>query len=195
MGIKDFSFMKQPTKKNLVAIIVGAVVLILLIFLLLSPSDKAKNSKQLSDTFEKSNQEQNTTMSYNPPPIIENNQSAFDQKAIENIKNGNFKQEGDATKDEIESKVVDISQSNTIDQSEAMKMIERKQKPQDMIVFLKNNKSKIDLFNYRKVFKYDLTEYKVGDNFLDWYLIEDINDNFIRFKDTDYAYNLRFIEE
>lgn len=195
MSIKDFSFMKQPNKKNLVAIIVAVIVLILLILLLLSPSDKEKNSKQLSDTFEKSNQEQNTTMSYNPPPILDNNQSAFDDKAIENIKKGNFSQKEDTTKDEIESKVVDISQSNTIDQSEAMKIIERNQKPQDMIVFLKDNKSKIDLFNYRKVFKYDLTEYKVGDNFLDWYLIEDINDNFIRFKDTDYAYNLRFIEE
>ncbi|WP_086247754.1 hypothetical protein [Campylobacter vicugnae] len=199
MGIKDFSFMKQPNKKNLVAIVVGAVVLILLIFLLLSPSDKAKNAKQLSETFEQKQQEQNTSVSasYNPPPILDNKQNTFDDKAIENIKNGNFNQSADSTKDEIEKKIADLSQSqqNVIDQSEAMKMIEKKQKPKDMIVFLKSNKSKIELFNYKNIFKYELKDYKVGDKFLDWYLIEDINDNFIRFKDTDYAYNLRFIEE
>lgn len=186
-------------KKNVVATIVGVLVLILLIFLLITPSDKAKNAKQLSETFEQKQQEQNTSVSvsYNPPPILDNKQNTFDDKAIENIKNGNFNQSTDSTKDEIEKKIADISQSqqNVIDQSEAMKMIEKEQKPKDMIVFLKSNKSKIELFNYKNIFKYELKDYKVGDKFLGWYLIEDINDNFIRFKDTDYAYNLRFIEE
>lgn len=186
-------------KRNVVATIVGVLALILLIFLLITPSDKAKNAKQLSETFEQKQQEQNTSVSasYNPPPILDNKQNTFDDKAIENIKNGNFNQSADSTKDEIEKKIADLSQSqqNVIDQSEAMKMIEKRQKPKDMIVFLKSNKSKIELFNYKNIFKYELKDYKVGDKFLDWYLIEDINDNFIRFKDTDYAYNLRFIEE
>lgn len=186
-------------KRNVAATIVGVLALILLIFLLITPSDKAKHTKQLSETFEQKQQEQNTSVSvsYNPPPILDNKQNTFDDKAIEDIKKGNFNQSTDSTKDEIEKKIADISQSqqNIIDQSEAMKMIEKKQKPKDMIVFLKSNKSKIELFNYKNIFKYELKDYKVGDKFLDWYLIEDINDNFIRFKDTDYAYNLRFIEE
>ena len=39
-----------------------------------------------------------------------------------------------------------------------MKMIEKEQKPKDMIVFLKSNKSKIELFNYKNIFKYELKD-------------------------------------
>lgn len=46
----------------------------------------------------------------------------------------------------------------------------------------------------QKRFKYDLKNYQVGDIFL-WWEIEEITPVYIRFKDEDYSYNLRFLED
>ena len=93
---------------------------------------------------------------------------------------------------EAESKLKELSNAN-ISQEEAIRKIAKTQKPKDMIAFLKEIQNQIELET--NSFKYDLKTYKVGDKFLDFFLIENITNNFIRFEDTDYAYNLRFLGE
>ncbi|SQC36421.1 Uncharacterised protein [Helicobacter fennelliae] len=63
-----------------------------------------------------------------------------------------------------------------------------------MIAFLKEAQSKFDFLKTQKRFKYDLKNYQVGDIFL-WWEIEEITPVYIRFKDEDYSYNLRFLED
>ena len=64
-----------------------------------------------------------------------------------------------------------------------------------MIVFLKDIQKDIEFEGSKNTFKYDLKSYKAGDKFLEWFEIEIITKNLIRFKDKDYAYNLRFLGE
>lgn len=76
-------------------------------------------------------------------------------------------------------------------EEDVTKEITKTQKPSDMAEFLNSIKEKIMLQKHS--FKYDLKEYRLGDKFLDFYEIEDIGENYIRFKDEDYSYNLRFM--
>lgn len=97
-----------------------------------------------------------------------------------------------------EPKIADISdQTNArLRQEEAMRAIERSQKPNDMIAYLKSIQKDIDFRGGTlPYFKFEDKEYNVGEKLRGWYLIEKIDTNFIRFKDDDYAYNLRFIKE
>lgn len=66
-------------------------------------------------------------------------------------------------------------------------------KPNDMVQFLKGIQDKIQLKKER--FQYDLKEYSVGDKFLNFYPVEEIGENYIRFKDENYSYNLRWMGE
>ena len=95
---------------------------------------------------------------------------------------------------EVESKLKELPNANAnVSQEEAIRKIAKTQKPKDMIAFLKEIQNEIELET--NSFKYDLKTYRAGDKFLDFFLIESITNNFIRFEDTDYAYNLRFLGE
>lgn len=94
-----------------------------------------------------------------------------------------------------EPQVPDITNYEAKKQEDSVKQIAKRQRPQDMIVFLKEKAKEFDFNGKDKSFKFDLKEYIVGDKFLDFFEVTDIDKNFIRFKDNDYEYNLRFIKE
>lgn len=80
-----------------------------------------------------------------------------------------------------------------MEQEEIIRQIAKKQKPDDMIAFLKEIQSKFDFLKTQQRFKYDMKDYKVGDIFL-WWEIEEITPVYIRFKEKNYSYNLRFLD-
>lgn len=94
------------------------------------------------------------------------------------------------------SNIPDLSRQNLSqqEQEEVINQIAKTQKPSDMITFLKEAQSKFDFLKTQKRFKYNLKNYQVGDIFL-WWEIEEITPVYIRFKDNDYSYNLRFLED
>lgn len=94
------------------------------------------------------------------------------------------------------SSIPDLSNQNLTqqEQEEAIKEIAKKQKPDDMIAFLKEAQNKFNFLKTQKRFKYDMKNYQVGDIFL-WWEIEEITPVYIRFKDDDYSCNLRFLED
>lgn len=93
------------------------------------------------------------------------------------------------------SKIPDMSgqQMSQMEQEEMIRQIAKKQKPDDMIAFLKEIQSKFDFLKTQQRFKYDMKDYKVGDIFL-WWEIEEITPVYIRFKEKNYSYNLRFLD-
>ncbi|HEC1539310.1 TPA: hypothetical protein R1X39_001214 [Campylobacter upsaliensis] len=90
-----------------------------------------------------------------------------------------------------ESKIPDLSHNSFMKSTDTTKEIAKTQKPSDMVEFLQHIKDKIIL--KKQSFTFDGKEYEINDRFLDFYEIEDIKRNFIRFKDEDYSYNLRFM--
>lgn len=100
-----------------------------------------------------------------------------------------------ATVDDIKN-IPDMSNASAAEQEAMVREIAKKQKPDDMIAFLKEVQNQFDFLKTQKQFKYDLKSYEVGDIFL-WWEIEEITPVYIRFKDNDngYAYNLRFLDD
>lgn len=100
-----------------------------------------------------------------------------------------------ATVDDIKN-IPDMSNASVAEQEAMIREIAKKQKPDDMIAFLKEVQYQFDFLKTQKQFKYDLKSYEVGDIFL-WWEIEEITPVYIRFKDNDngYAYNLRFLDD
>lgn len=196
---------KIDTKnKNLLFIIAGVIVLVPLSFWLLSSDKDSKLS------FEKV--QENKTAEYVPPKL----DNPF--KITQNNSDNNHTQENNTTatipptssspqtSDEVASFAKDKNdldvQKNlqtlpnaNLNQAEAIKQIAKIQKPKDMIAFLKSIQKDIDFSKDNYSFKYEMKEYKQGEKFLNFFDIETITANFIRFKDKNYAYNLRFLGE
>ncbi|CAD7289536.1 hypothetical protein LMG7974_01613 [Campylobacter majalis] len=120
-------------------------------------------------------------------PFVQNTQNLADNKE-EAIKNS-------ANVSTQEPKIADMTNYENINQEESIKRIAKRQKPNDMIAFLKEKQNEFSFNAREKSFKFDMKEYLVGDKFLDFFEITDISQNFIRFKDNSYEYNLRFIKE
>lgn len=190
--------------KNVLFIVAGIIVLIPLTLWLLS-----SDNKDLSQGFETAVKDKvEEGKEYIPPKLenpfkankeaVENNNTKEKEqiKEEQNKEAQNQNQFASFAKDErdleTEKNLKELGNSN-LDQEEAIKKIAKTQKPKDMVVFLKDIQKDISL--QKNTFKYELKEYKQGDKFLTWFEIEVIADNFIRFKDKDYAYNLRFLGE
>lgn len=182
----------KEKNKNMIFILTGIIVLVPLSFWLLSTDDK-----NLSESFEKSMQtDNNQTQEYNPPKL----ENPFEQKQKTQENNQTKEQINNTSKDDFTSFVKDIKKqeinsNENLSQEEAIRQIAKTQKPKDMIVFLKDIQKDIEFEGSKNTFKYDLKSYKAGDKFLEWFEIEIITKNLIRFKDKDYAYNLRFLGE
>lgn len=104
-------------------------------------------------------------------------------------------QDKDANKATVND-IPDMSNASMEQQRAAIEEIAKKQKPDDMIAFLKEAQHKFDFLKTQRQFKFDFKSYEVGDIFL-WWEIEEITPIYIRFKDSDngYAYNLRFLDD
>ena len=182
----------KEKNKNMIFILTNIIVLVPLSFWLLSTDDK-----NLSESFEKSMQtDNNQTQEYNPPKL----ENPFEQKQKTQENNQTKEQINNTSKDDFTSFVKDIKKqeinsNENLSQEEAIRQIAKTQKPKDMIVFLKDIQKDIEFEGSKNTFKYDLKSYKAGDKFLEWFEIEIITKNLIRFKDKDYAYNLRFLGE
>lgn len=186
--MKDF-FEKNKTMVILCGVLVVLIVLSAVMFLSGGSkknefSDVVKESPKL----EEKTKEDNISKDFIVPPKV-NNPFVIKDKEDNTTK---MKEE----KSKKEASVPDLSESTFTQslQKEAIEQIEKTQKPQDMSIFLKKIQKDMELIGSLKYFKYELKEYKINDMFLNWYLIEDINRNFIRFKDLEnnYSYNLRF---
>lgn len=188
--------------KNLLFLFVGIAILVPLFLWLLNGEENVDLSQSFEKTQEKEQEE------YIPPKLDNPFKEALNKESLpkeQKIKES-FAKDSNATeinskeslasfaKDnqelEVESKLKELSDSN-ISQEEAIRKIAKTQKPKDMIAFLKEIQAGIELRT--NSFKYELKTYKAGEKFLDFFLIESITNNFIRFQDTEYSYNLRFL--
>ncbi|HIF9806742.1 TPA: hypothetical protein ACX8VE_001485 [Campylobacter jejuni] len=188
--IENLKHYFQNNKKKSIFIIIGFILIFLTIFIILTEpkKDNFADFKDISKV--EKNKNSDIKPEYIPPKI--DSPFIIDDKKDTNLSNTNIK-------NEEKNKIADVS-DNTFEQlkqEEAIKQIQKTQRPEDMIVFLKDLQKDIQLQNSSNTFKYDLKEYKVGDKFLNWFEIEDINRNFIRFRDEkqNYSYNLRFLGE
>lgn len=188
--------------KNLLFLFVGIAILVPLFLWLLNGEENVDLSQSFEKTQEKEQEE------YIPPKLDNPFKEALNKESLpkeQKIKES-FAKDSNATeinskeslasfaKDnqelEAESKLKELSNPN-ISQEEAIRKIAKTQKPKDMIAFLKEIQARIEL--RANSFKYELKTYKAGEKFLDFFLIESITSNFIRFQDTEYSYNLRFL--
>ena len=163
-----------------------------------------------------------------PPSKPKDNSIEFDDKAMQNVENGNLNNTNliasnlvEPIQNEIKNEVDKTEQENqknpfaefeepqekiTSNNSESKKNEYYKKatetkseaindnKPESMVEYVKEIQKDIKFRGYDNNFKYDNKEYRKGDIFLTWYEIEEITPNFIRFKDENYSYNLRFID-
>lgn len=207
LNIKDLKSFCEKNKNLL--ILVGILVLLLMIFFYLF---FANNDENLSEGFEKQI-ENNTSTSIEenpykienpfvpqnnastppppPPPLNESNQSLQNtpppmSENKEPIPQASFNTDSPSTLLEKESNFKPV-------QEEAKEEQKIKEKPEDMASFLKEIQKDIEL--KEDSFIYDGRTYEKGDSFLDFYEIESIENNAIRFKDEDYSYALRFLGE
>ncbi|TNB56728.1 hypothetical protein [Campylobacter helveticus] len=209
--ILDANQIKAFCEKNKTMLILGGVLIIMLI---LASYLFFANNKDLSDGFETQietnatsqedefkmqNPFSNQNKEQTPPPLnqepskIEQNNTTIPPLPPQTNKVMDKSEAIILEKDE--PNIPDLSQNSFAQstQADAIKEIAKKQKPKDMVEFLSEIKDKIELKKHS--FKYDYKEYERGDKFLDFYEIEDIGENYIRFKDEEYSYNLRFIGE
>lgn len=179
MESKNFQ-LDSSQKKILLAL---GVILGLLVILLLLDGDK-QTENELSQSFEQQIEQDKENMETplqiednNVPPQTEN---PFVTKDTQN---------------EEQATIPDLSGQNFSqqEQEEIIKEIAKKQKPSDMIAFLKEAQIKFDFLKTQRKFKYEMKNYQVGDIFL-WWEIEEITPIYIRFKEEDYSYNLRFLD-
>lgn len=194
--------------KNILFLVLGIIVLVPLLLWLLNGEENVDLSQSFEKTQEKEQEE------YIPPKLENPFQEALnktqeqeqteplkpletqnqDSNLVDNSKDSLASFAKDNQELEVESKLKELPNANAnVSQEEAIRKIAKTQKPKDMIAFLKEIQNEIELET--NSFKYDLKTYRAGDKFLDFFLIESITNNFIRFEDTDYAYNLRFLGE
>ncbi|MCL9821864.1 hypothetical protein NCR96_08970 [Helicobacter sp. 14348-15] len=191
--------------KNILFLVLGVVVLIPLLLWLLNGEENVDLSQSFEKTQEKEQEEYIPPKLDNPFKLNKESQEQETKEPLEadkqdsNLAQNNSKDSlASFAKDnqelEVESKLKELPNANAnVSQEEAIRKIAKTQKPKDMIAFLKEIQNEIELET--NSFKYDLKTYRAGDKFLDFFLIESITNNFIRFEDTDYAYNLRFLGE
>ena len=187
--------------KNLLFLFAGIAILVPLFLWLLNGEENVDLSQSFEKTQEKEQEE------YIPPKLDNPFKEALNKESLpkeQEQKDPLESQKQDSgsgenslasfVKDnqelEVESKLKELSDSN-ISQEEAIRKIAKTQKPKDMIAFLKEIQAGIELRT--NSFKYELKTYKAGEKFLDFFLIESITNNFIRFQDAEYSYNLRFL--
>lgn len=198
------------TKKMIVVAIVAVITLIAIILLLFGGKKQNEivleavdmNASIISSDFaEFENNATNALQQVTPPPLP--NQMEFDDKEVSKVQNAQFNEPSNEAEkelnklaDEINGKIPDISEQTASleKQAEAIKQIEKMQKPESMVEYLKEIQGDIIFRGYDNNFKYDMKIYYKGDKLNDWYEIEEITPNFIRFKDENYSYNLRFIK-
>lgn len=199
----------EKNKTMLILIGVLSIMLILASYLFfannnndLSESFETQNELNLStqeDGFKMQNPFLNQNSNESPPPLNEEQspQNPFNQTEQNASKPPlppkPSNEESQTIVFENEPKIPNSSHNSFTKSAEedVTKEIAKRQKPNDMAEFLNSIKEKIMLQKHS--FKYDLKEYRLGDKFLDFYEIEDIGENYIRFKDEDYSYNLRFM--
>lgn len=184
--------------------ILSIIVLVLFCIGLWLMSDNQARNEEISQSYEKNIQEEDKS-EYIPPKIetkgeilkddVQNQQVKKDSNASILPQPTNPFVAQDKDKEQF-SNIPDLSGQNFFqqEQEEVINQIAKTQKPSDMITFLKEAQSKFDFLKTQKRFKYDLKNYQVGDIFL-WWEIEEITPVYIRFKDEDYSYNLRFLED
>lgn len=151
-----------------------------------------------------------STNSAVPPPLPKDNFIKFDDKAIQNVENGNSnnvnsnvvepatQNETNKTEQENQKNPFAEFEEQNINNSENKSTIKTKlevTKPESMVEYVKQIQKEIKFRGYDHNFKYNDKEYRKGDIFLTWYEIEEITPNFIRFKDENYSYNLRFLDD
>lgn len=193
--------------KNILFLVLGIIVLVPLLLWLLNGEENVDLSQSFEKTKEKEQEEYIPPKLDNPFKVALNKESQEqkttesleEQKQDSNLIENNSKDSlaffaKDSQELEVESKLKELPNASVnVSQEEAIRKIAKTQKPKDMIAFLKEIQNEIELET--NSFKYDLKTYRAGDKFLDFFLIESITNNFIRFEDTDYAYNLRFLGE
>lgn len=173
------------TSKKQIVIAISAVTVLFLIFILATSGSNKKQRQIIAPTVT----EENISVNQNN---AEDNASGIDQSNLQEA----VKAAQEETSTE-QSSAVYINETNTAqsEQAEAIERIKKRQKPDNMIVYLKSIQADITLNARDKSFKYELKEYREGDALNGWFEIEAITPTLIRFKDTDYSYNLRFFEE
>lgn len=191
--------------KNILFLVLGIIVLIPLLLWLLNGEENVDLSQSFEKTQEKEQEEYIPPKLDNPFKEALNKESQSQEQETKepleaNKQDSNLAQNNskdslasfakDKQELEAESKLKELSNAN-ISQEEAIRKIAKTQKPKDMIAFLKEIQGEISLET--NSFKYDLKTYKAGDKFLNFFLIESITNNFIRFQDDEYSYNLRFL--
>lgn len=177
--------------KNILIVVISLVVLIPTFFYIFSTP-----SQDLSESFEKNlNANTNEVASETPPPKLENpfNKPKDEQK--EAIKKDDSPKNAQIEEEANKKEVLEII-NNTQSQEEAIKEIAKRQRPQDMMIFLKEIQPQIDFRKTQGNFKFENKIYKQGDIFLGFFEITSITENYLRFRDSvaGYEYNLRFID-
>lgn len=119
------------------------------------------------------------------PPVLEN---PFDENRLEEAQTQAIAEAHHTDSNaEIEELIPVMGQTET---EQSVKKEPIRIKPEDMIVYLKGIKA--DIHMQDNSFIHNNIYYYVGDKFEGWWVIERITPNFIRFKEEDYSYNLRF---
>lgn len=190
-------YYKENKRKSIIFMIAG-IIIILFIFILLTEPKKEEDGFNVDTSISENNSKQSEKIAYIPPKKEANKTTpppVPNVFILDDKKDLNLTKKGDSNEDKVE--IADISEQSfeALKQEEAIKKIEKSQKPKDMVKFLKKIQPEISLIDSR-FFKYDFKNFYIGELFLDWFEIEDINKNFIRFKDRElnYSYNLRFLE-
>ena len=198
---RNFKDMNPHTKK--ISLLTLVIFILFIIMLFVIGGDNTETQNQITAGYEQSqneNEQNKDENTYTAPQIDEEalkkareeNQAQADKLKANNP----FVAENKNADKADPSSIPDLSSQNLTqqEQEEAIKEIAKKQKPDDMIAFLKEAQNKFNFLKTQKRFKYDMKNYQVGDIFL-WWEIEEITPVYIRFRDDDYSYNLRFLED
>lgn len=204
---RNFKDMNPHTKKISLLTLVIFILFIMMLFVM--GGDNTETQNQITAGYEQNqkenendkNKDENT---YTAPQIDEEalkkareaSQNQAQAQADKLKANNPFVAQDKNTDKADPSSIPDLSSQNLTqqEQEEAIKENAKKQKPDDMIAFLKEAQNKFNFLKTQKRFKYDMKNYQVGDIFL-WWEIEEITPVYIRFRDDDYSYNLRFLED
>ncbi|RAX56493.1 hypothetical protein CCZ01_09365 [Helicobacter monodelphidis] len=193
MKLKVMDFQgKQPPKNKNIFIIVGALCIFLCVILLfIFVGDDESSQELIPDPLVQKEESQ--------PSMLDN---PFDETKIAQMSSQQNITQVDQNKTMQESQEMNITsdiltqstlQESSIDLNAFESKEVKKQKPENMITYLKNIQSNISL--HGNSFRYENIYYYANDKFEGWWKIEKITPLFIRFKDANYSYNLRFVGE
>lgn len=200
---RNFKDMNPHTKK--ISLLTLVIFILFIIMLFVVGGDNTETQNQITAGYEQNQKENENDKNkdengYTAPQIDEEalkKAREESQAQADKLKANNpFVAENKNADKADPSSIPDLSSQNLTqqEQEEAIKEIAKKQKPDDMIAFLKEAQNKFNFLKTQKRFKYDMKNYQVGDIFL-WWEIEEITPVYIRFRDDDYSYNLRFLED